>query len=232
MVIIFAMLFYVYSKSSYMHIRLKNLYKILKKSHSAEPPQDKLNLKSLFKSHWKDQVNKVYRDLGGTFDPALINVETYDLYTERFSLILDSPVSFNRYRLITLRSQVYEKLPGFDMEKLKLYCRKYERECIKTGLAYPYWTNALAEEHFGKAELPGDLIKNGAPGWKFKVYQDFLQDAYAAFTGKRLLRLSVWDEFLYQGKITRLNEVLLSPDAPSEEALLKYIERRIFKLYQ
>lgn len=215
-----------------MHIRLKNLYKILKKSHSAEPPQEKLDLKKLFRTHWKEHVTKIYRDLGGVFDPALINVEPVDLHAERFALILDGPISFNRYRLIALRSPIYEKLPGFDIEKLKLYCRKYERECIKTGLAYPYWTNPLAEEHFGKAELPGDLVKNGAPGWKFKVYQDFLQDAWAAFAGRRLLRLSIWDEFLYQGKIIRLNEALLSPDTPTEEAILKYIERRIFKLYQ
>ena len=104
---------------------------------------------------------------------------------------------------------------------------KHEKECLKSAGAGKFWTNPLTEKRFGKADDPGFLDAQGAPVWKQRAFEDYLQDLYASFFGVKLLRISVWDEFLYSSKLYKVKDCLNGDFPELKKALLQHLGRRI-----
>lgn len=177
------------------------------------------------------QLQQVYESLGGIGARPCIEIKGYQMTFGKFVVELDDQLHFNKYRLITLRNDIYEQLHGIDVNKFRMYCRKFEKECLKSGTSKGIWTNNQAEKCFGPAETPGDLGLNGASGWKLFAYQQFVKDLFAARHKVRLLRLSIWDEIMFNRQLIKLNDLLLNPGKEEAELLLKFIERKIIRLY-
>lgn len=149
----------------------------------------------------------------------------------RFVVVFDDVLHFNRYRAKTLRSSFYENQSSFPLVKFRSYCRKYESECLKSGAANPAWTNNEAERHFGPSEQNGDLGLSGSAGWKLTAFKDFAVDLIAKKRKIRLLRISTWDDLMFQKKLVKFHELLMSPDKAKAEEILKFVERKVVGLY-
>ncbi len=213
-------------------IRQQNLRKILLSkylpSDTIDPAWDTSRLQG---SLFEKDFTEVYHDLGGLqpFPGFIFHVPLMEF--GRFCVVLDEAIQFNRYRAKTLRAGFYENLMSFPLTKYRSYCRKYETVCIKAGTAGRLWTNETAERHFGLPQAPGDLGLSGSPAWKLTALRDLATDMLARQKKIRLLRLSVWDDLMLGGKLMKLNELLRCPGDYEQEMILKFIERKIIRLY-
>jgi hypothetical protein len=190
-----------------------------------------LNTKELLDSFDKEMFLDVYRSLGGqkAFPEMVFTMPFMEF--GRFCVLLDEPIHFNRYRAKTLRSVFYENLNSFPLMKYRTYCRKYETECLKAGTSNPFWTNSLAEQHFGPSQASGDLGLRGSSGWKLTALKDFSIDLIARQRKIRLLRMSVWDDMMVNMSLKKLNDILISPGKQEVDLINKFVERKVVGLY-
>jgi hypothetical protein len=215
-----------------MSIRKKNLGLLLTSKYiPADRLQNQYPVSALSSAHLMNRMQDAYSDLGGLLDFRHLTAEDLILEFGNFGVVLDEQLQFNRYRLVTLRSGLYQQLTAFPLAKYRIYCRKMENECLKSGKRKPYWTNAEAEAHFGKAMEPGDLGLNGSPGWKMRAWKALLRDALFTELGIRVVHLSIWDELMVGKQLIRLGDLLLNPNERSLDHFMKYFERRLIKTY-
>lgn len=215
-----------------MSIRKKTLQKILNSKYLPTGRHEKTYNSGAIKSaNLKRWIGDVYSELGGLHDYQSISIPGFELEYGNFCVMLNEQLHFNRYRSITLRSDMYQQLPAFPLSKYRIYCRKMESECLKSGKSNPHWTNNEAEYHFGSPMEPGDLGLNGSPGWKLAAIKSMLRDAISHQLAIRIVHLSIWDDLMISNKLTRLDELLFNPDKQSEGHFLKYFERRLIKTY-
>jgi len=213
-------------------IRVQNLHKILLSKFLPSDEQKKeFSTKDLLESFDKKRMLEVYHALGGLADYPEMIFSIPILEFGRFSVLLDEAIHFNKYRTKTLRSDFYESITSFPLMKYRGYCRKYEVECLKAGTSYPFWSNDLAEKHFGSSQPSGDLGLQGSSGWKMTAFKDFSIDVYARQNKMRLVRISVWDDIMINMKLKKLNELLMSPGKAEFEKILKYVEAKVIGLY-
>lgn len=143
-------------------------------------------------------------------------------------IVLDGSLSYNRYRIKTLRNPVYDSLPGAQVDHLRRYCRQYESECLKAGLREGYWTNPEAESHFGEASDPGDFHGNGAPGWKWRAFRQHITDIMSHYANMPVIRFSVYDNLMIEGQIVQVQDLLMtSSDERYPDFLKNYISRKL-----
>ena len=215
-----------------MNLKTRNLSKILTQKYAPSETLPSTFNTSMFKGGLLSKtVLDVYRELGGKQNFPSMNIETFPLEFGKFCVILDDQLHFNRYRQTTLQSDIYEKMPFFPLENYKMYCRRFEKECLKSGVKPMLWTNPEAEKLFGSSEESGDLGMRGSSGWKLTAFIDFMQDVYAKQKSIRLLRLSVWDELMVDGRLVKLNDFLMSPNSKDGDILLNFAERKVINLY-
>ena len=213
-------------------IRVQNLHKILlSKFLPAEELKRDFSTSEILNSFDKQMLLEVYRSLGGLLELPEIIFNIPFMEFGRFCVLLDEPIHFNRYRLKTLRSNFYEGLASFPLMKYRTYCRKHESECLKTGASIPFWTNDLAEQHFGPSQLSGDLGLQGSSGWKLIALKNYSIDLIARHKKIRLVRISVWDDIMINMKLKKINNILISPGSQESEQILKYVERKVVGLY-
>lgn len=213
-----------------MSVKLKNLSSVLLNSENLKPAKIEkpiISWKHLEKSVLKDEVLRIYRELGGLNEIPTIQVKGYDIELENTIIMLDDEEHFNRYRSITLRSDIYSQYTGFQVEKYRSYCRTYERDCLKSCSYGKEWEDLQSVKEFGKAGEKGDLFYEGSPVWKFRAFQDFLVDISSLIFKFSLVRVSVWDNLLINNKMYKINDILLTSNADLRKALLKNLERKI-----
>lgn len=213
-------------------IREENLQQVLLSKYI---PADELNHNfstwELQGTFYEKVFLECYKSLGGKADFPEIKYHVPFMEFGRFSVLLDEDIHFNKYRAKTLRSPFYESLSSFPLMKYKSYSRKYETECLKAGTSNPAWTNQEAERHFGPSQSSGDLGLSGSSGWKLIAFKDYAVDLIARQRKIRLLRISIWDDLLINKKLTKFNEVLMSPGSAETELILKFVERKMIGLY-
>ncbi len=151
----------------------------------------------------------IYQELGGQNQqfPVRIVRETL-LIDEKLFIAIDDHSHFNRYRSMTLRSDIYNSLKGVDAEKYRRFCRMHEKECLKSGLLTEKWANPKSIEYFGQPSDPGDFFGNGSPGWKLKAFEDFMLDLITLIKKMILVRISCHDSILVNGQLTRITKLL------------------------
>ncbi|MEM1136578.1 MAG: hypothetical protein AAGI07_12130 [Bacteroidota bacterium] len=209
---------------------LHKLIELVEENHrvisSYNLPEPSYNL--LKKSKYKESILKTYQLLGGKLATPEIKAPNWQIVLENnYIIILDEVLHFNRYRLQTLRSEVYGYLNEFPVDHYRNFCRKHERDCIKTGLAGKNWTFPLAEKHFGVAEERGDFSKNGAPAWKLRAFEDFLQDGVALHLQKKLIRIATYHQLMINRQLFKVGDVLTSGTQEHLKALQNYIDRKM-----
>ena len=213
-----------------MQIRQKNLTILLKELFPSQEKTVYASHKDIKNSGYEVQVEEVYKELGGIGSQIPFANEQPELAYEGLIVELDEELQFNRYRAVTLRSSIYDHMPWFPVSNYKLYCRRYESECIKAGLTFGKWTSASSEAFFGVPSEQGEFFGNGAAEWKFKAFTSFINDLTPLCTKTKLLKLSIYDELLLSGSRMSLGKILLSPKKEHISGFLKYIERRITAL--
>ncbi len=209
--------------------RLNNLRNILEGyfKPAIEPPALP-GWQTLKKAGTNEQVMALYKNLGGVKSRASLKVHWAAVHLEVGTVLLDSPLHFNRYRLQTLQMPFYDDFSGFSVNNHRTWCRKFERECLKSGMAGQLWTNGMSVKQFGRAEAPGDFSGNGSPAWKQRAFEDFVTDvAAAASASVNIVRLSVYDNLMLNRQLVKTGDILSNPDERMAEALASMVARRL-----
>lgn len=74
--------------------------------------------KDIINSKYYDEVMKVYLRLGGKLDKFPVRVGNWDIEINNLAIELDEELHFNRYRKITLKSDIYSHLKKIPTKNL------------------------------------------------------------------------------------------------------------------
>jgi hypothetical protein len=169
----------------------------------------------------------VYKQLGGVKDWRGILPNRPDFKVGRKYVKIDGAGAFNRYRLQTLRIDLYLETDFFDVNSYRRNCRRYEKECIKSAANRKNWTSELAEAHFGKAVEPGEFYSNGSPLWKMRAFRDFLTDHHFWASEISFARISIYDNVMIDKKLMRLDQLLIGNNKKYDKLIEKFLIRRL-----
>ena len=141
-----------------------------------------------------DEILDIYKKLGGIQESFPINY-SWDIKYPDFIIELDEELHFNRYRLITLNSSIYNSYRYFSIGKYKEYCRLYENNCLSFGKYGNKWMSNSSEKFFLKSNDYGVLEGNGSSRWRQRAFNDFLKDVNSVIRNKPVIRVSIYDEY-------------------------------------
>lgn len=160
-------------------------------------------------------------------EKLIISVQILYLYDEKYYIFLEPDFHFNRYRLITLRSSLYEKAMSFDLQKVRNFCRTKEREAAKSGYPKDIWANSVAGKIFGKAEDPGDFTGNGSSGWKLNALANYLFDYYSVQKDLNIVKLNYYEALMVQGKLDTIGKHLKLKNKEFNKPIQQYLTRKM-----
>jgi hypothetical protein len=170
---------------------------------------------------------EIYDDLGGIGKLPLLEKLKFDFKINRNLFVYDDELHFNRYRLITFRSDLYSELSFPFLETQKRLCRSYEKECQKVGMQQRIWNGTPIAKHcFGEASEAGDFSGNGAIGWKLTAYNDAQFDLQTRIHGFKLFRITPFETLMTGGSLKRLDQLLINPKEEQRAMLLNWFNRK------
>jgi len=186
-----------------MPIRQKRLQAIIETEYNVirEKPKKDLYRDSLN----YDEYERIYRSLGGTLDVIPCGMREYDISTPYFNLELDEEQHYNRFRALTLTSStVYDRIGNFPMLQYKALCREFEGTCRTDG---KYGRSNSSNKQFQRDSLcePG---REEMTRWKQRAFYDFLKDSLSLITRKPLIRISIYEEILYNTQSITIGAIL------------------------
>jgi len=169
---------------------------------------------------------EVFEDLEGigkppkSYPPIIFKIEdtyfTLDLFTE-----------FNRYRLATLRSDLYDEFTAIDTQKYRLYCRNQETKCLQSAKHGALWANESSKFYFGESEENGDLSMNGSSAWKLRAFESFNLDLLLSSEKKKFIRFSLFDTLMVGGQLISLEQLLKSRTEKTQQVITSFLLRRL-----
>jgi len=159
-------------------------------------------------SDFRLEIEDVYRRLGGILPSLPLNLRSWDMEFDSIAIELDEYLHFNRYRGLTLKFPIYERLPHFPLESYNRYCLEHEGRCLAAGSFGARWTNKSTEAQFGLASQPRDLSGNGSPRWKQRAFYDFVKDISPLLIEVKVVRVAVWDVLEVGEQSTTVGEML------------------------
>ncbi len=140
------------------------------------------------------EVHRLYRALGGQIENPVLRPGAWDIRVDGVLVELDEELHFNRYRLLTLQSVSYQRLPQFPVDAYQVLCREHETECLANGRSQRRWMNDSTERHFGTSSPRGDLSGNGSSRWRQRALYDFMKDVSVLRSeAPALARISIWE---------------------------------------
>ena len=146
----------------------------------------------LLSSEFYSEVESMYKELGGILGEPPLTFGSWDISTPEFILELDEENHFNRYRLQTLNSNVYQMINGFRLDEYMRFCTLYESGCRKHG---GFWKNNSSEKLFVKSNDNGCLDGAGSSRWRQRAFYDFLRDVTGLIMEIPVIRLSIYQTF-------------------------------------
>jgi hypothetical protein len=166
---------------------------------------------------WKDvvaaglakSVRDVYRALNGNNQEPRVMPGAWDLSIDGVAIELDEERHFNRYRAITLESDVYERLQAPRLEYLR-FCAEHEADCLSAASWRGNWTTPSAEKEFGPGGPERDLNGPGSPRWKQRAFYDFIKDLAPICIDVAVARLAIWDQIEIRGENRIFGQILAS----------------------
>nr|MBI1232568.1 hypothetical protein [Cytophagales bacterium] len=173
-------------------------------------------------------LQSVYQQLGGNGDAVHLSKLRFDFAIGRHLFLVDDAVHFNRYRLLTLKSDLYTTFTfPWEVSYTRL-CRQQERACLQAGLQDRIWNGPpFASSCFGKSEEYGDLSGNGSAGWKLTAYNDMQYDLLSRLHGFKLFRIPVYETIMTGGSLKKLDQLLLNPAPATMEVIGKWLGRKL-----
>ena len=181
---------------------------------------------SILRSPYESEIRSVYGTLGGHGDGLEFRLGEWDIEVDGVALEFDEFLHFNRYRLMTLESKIYEALHAFPHRMYKNYCEQYEARCVKAGSFGARWSSTSAERQFGTSGPPRVLEGSGSARWRQRAFYDFLKDLTPLVFHVPLVRLAVWDSVVIKGRRVQLADVRGPDAADALECILRLIEAR------
>lgn len=186
-------------------------YRLYGRGMHVKPSLDQIKDSNIF-----NEVCKVYTDLGGILDLPPVNPGKWDIDMEKCIIELDEENHFNRYRLITLESPIYENYANFDVENYRKYCKSYDKKC---PISQKRWSNPSSDKQFGESGVNGDFSGNGPSRWKQRAFYDFIKDVYSIITGIPVIRISIYDQMKY----STIKQLLDNEDSMRVKEYLRFI---------
>jgi hypothetical protein len=176
----------------------------------------------------KTWLTEIYEDLGGQGELPLLQKLKFDFKIKRNLIIWDDELHFNRYRLISLRSDLYSDFNFQFTEGVKRVCRTFEKECLKAGLQERIWKGSpFAKSSFGKPSEPADFTQNGSPGWKLTAYNDAQMDLQSRIHGYKIFRLYPYETLMTGGSLKRLDQLLINPKEEQQVMIFNWLMRKL-----
>lgn len=176
----------------------------------------------------KAWLDEIYEDLGGSGSIPLLNKLKFDFKIKRNLILYDDEIHFNRYRMVSYRSDFYNEFNFSFYEMQKRLCRTYEKDCLKAGLQKRIWNGPpIANQCFGPSGEPGDFFGNGATGWKLAAYNDVQIDLQSRIHGYKLIRLTPYETLMTGGSLKRLDQLLMNPKDEQKQILLNWFLRKL-----
>lgn len=171
---------------------------------------------------------EAYQVLGGIGEPVYLPQLKFDFKIGRFLFLYDEESHFNRYRLKTFSTEIYQTFTFSWVDAYKRLCRTYERDCLKVGMQERVWEGPpIAKRCFGDPEEAGDLTGNGATGWKLNAYNDAQYDLITRLSGYKMVRLPMYENLMVSGSLKSINQLLLSPKEETHRAIVNWINRKL-----
>ena len=159
----------------------------------------------LLSSEFYSEVESMYKELGGILGEPPLTFGSWDISTPEFILELDEENHFNRYRLQTLNSSIYQMINGFRLDEYMRFCTLYESSCRKHG---GFWKNNSSEMLFVKSDDNGCLDGAGSSRWRQRAFYDFLRDVTGLIKEIPVIRLSIYQTF----KCKKVQDIIESKD--------------------
>lgn len=195
-----------------MGAKEKRLGQILDKYYVRS--NSKVDIKDILNSNYQSEILDVYTQLDGVRENYNFRGKWDFLYKD-FILELDEEAHFNRYRALTLTSNLYDEISYFPINKYKDFCKKYEDKCLKKGYG-KYWASTSTEKMFGPSDLPKSFVRYGSSRWKQRAFYDYVKDVSYLYTGIPVVRLSIYDQFQINGKELSLEQLLVKNNLSDE----------------
>jgi hypothetical protein len=213
-----------------MHqIKVQHLLSILQASDL--PIDIEFNLEvnpSFLKGKGETLLKSVFEELDGKGNIPVLEHLKFDFKINRYLFIYDDAVHFNRYRLLTLKSELYSVFSFPWVDSYKRLCRTFEKECIKAGLQDRIWNGPpIASRIYGKSEEPGDLSGNGSSGWKLNAYNDVQYDLISRLHGYKLIRIPEYENLMIGGSLKKIDDLLLNPKEENQKAIRNWVSRKV-----
>ena len=136
----------------------------------------------------------IFSRLNGILDNYPTNYRGFDIQCNDFIIELDEERHFNRYRLLTLKSQYYKDHKLFDTLTYKDLCQTREEECLKAACWRKNWENDSTKKQFGKSDDEGYLGTKGSSRWKQRAFYDYLRDISSTLMSIPIIRISIWEK--------------------------------------
>lgn len=149
-------------------------------------------------------IDRVYRALGGLLCDFPARPGNWDAEWLDCAVELDEERHFNRYRRLTLESELYGRLPRVSIHAYRLLCDTREKACLAAARHGGYWSSASSDKQFGCSDLQGVLGDRGSSRWKQRAFYDFLKDLAPIFLGIPVVRISIWEQVECQDGQCRL----------------------------
>lgn len=176
----------------------------------------------------KAWLQEIFEDLGGSVQLPLLEKLKFDFKIKRNLIVWDDELHFNRYRLTTLRSELYSDFNFQFTEGVKRVCRTFEKECLKAGMQERIWNGSpFAKACFGKASEPSDFTQNGSPGWKLAAYNDAQMDLQSRIHGYKIFRLYPYETIMTGGSLKRLDQLLVNPKEEQRVMIFNWLMRKL-----
>lgn len=210
------------------HIKVNQLLQALDTLGQPYVPEVKVEVSpSIWDAKSGTLLEEGYRSLGGIGSPQRLRLLKVDFQIDRSLFVFDDDTHFNRYRLETLKTNLYTAFYYPWQGSYVRLCRQYEKQCLQAGMQQRIWYGPpLASKCFGDSEAPGELSGNGSSGWKLNAYNDLQYDLITRLQGYKLIRISGYENLLVAGKLQRIDQLLLRPDEKTRHVLANWLLRK------
>lgn len=211
------------------HLKIDHLLAVLQKAELDFEQEFKLAVNPAYlKGKGEELLSESFSLLGGKGKAPLLDNLKFDFKINRFVFLYDDAVHFNRYRLLTLKSSVYNIFSFSWTDAYKRLCRNFEKECLKSGLQERIWKGPpLASKVFGPSDIPGDLSGFGSSGWKLNAYNDVQYDLLSRLHGYKLIRIPMYENLMIGGGLKKIDDLLLQPSESTYPGIVNWIKRKM-----
>lgn len=213
-----------------MHqLKVDNLYEVLKEANLELDYQFKLEVHAQYiREKEQNLLAEVLGGLGGKGEIPTLDFLKFDFKVGRQVYVYDDEVHFNRYRLNTFKSDIYNIFSYKWIEAYRRLCRSYEKDCLKAGMQERVWNGPpIATKIFGRSELIGDLSGNGSAGWKLNAYNDVQYDLVSRLHGFKLTRIPVYENIMIGGSLKKIDDLLLHPKEEFKAGIRNWFLRKV-----